>query len=562
MKISRIVIQKYKNLRACTVDFAGNAGLAVVAGLNGSGKSNFLEALSLMMLDLRRGQRPSGVDWPLYELHYEIDGVSYQVRRTTNDQDGAEWIGLDEAHSEPVVPNRVIAMYSGEFNRLSSCGYVGTMGYQETSGMLLVTKEHLDVAVLTLALSNSEKFSSMVVNALLFGATVSLSYSAERPKMGEYGLESEAEDILLALSERSEREDGSCEIPLSELRSLFEEVGATAPGDIYTVLDQMLGGGGLSNVTMHFRSSAGDGLTVGDMSEGEKRLVLLLFIYEVLSDSRSLVLLDEPDAHVHETRKLDCFKLIEERGSAGGAFTVMTTHSPALIEHIRSEHLVVFSPELNGIVIRTGADVDAVAVLTDSRISYFSQRPIILFEGKSDVKILRDAISALRRLIPGKYGKLTLDRDFDYYYLGGADYAYDQIRLFRGKFPCRQMEVVLDNDKEGRKAFASVLREYQIGKQNPMQTVEQLDVHTRIHLLPSPTTSPDEYGIEDYFDKTYLDSRIRSYLSNPKYVSFMSMPSLKYDLKRELAGTLPGPRPPDVEYNGFQPLVDYLVSLR
>ena len=39
------------------------------------------------------------------------------------------------------------------------------------------------------------------------------------------------------------------------------------------------------------------------MSEGEKKLILVKTVLEILSDEKTLVLMDEPDAHLHEGRK-------------------------------------------------------------------------------------------------------------------------------------------------------------------------------------------------------------------------------------------------------------------
>jgi recombinational DNA repair ATPase RecF len=45
MRLKSVFIQEYKNLREFSIDFAGDSFLDIFVGKNGSGKSNFLEAL-------------------------------------------------------------------------------------------------------------------------------------------------------------------------------------------------------------------------------------------------------------------------------------------------------------------------------------------------------------------------------------------------------------------------------------------------------------------------------------------------------------------------------------
>ena len=48
MELHSIDIEHYKNLRNCHINFSECGRLAVLAGINGSGKSNFLEVVALV----------------------------------------------------------------------------------------------------------------------------------------------------------------------------------------------------------------------------------------------------------------------------------------------------------------------------------------------------------------------------------------------------------------------------------------------------------------------------------------------------------------------------------
>ena len=68
-----------------------------------------------------------------------------------------------------------------------------------------------------------------------------------------------------------------------------------------------------------------------DLSEGEKKLILIECITRVLGDENSLVLLDEPDAHTHIAMKKDLLELISEFEGQ----IIMTTHSPMFVKMIQ-----------------------------------------------------------------------------------------------------------------------------------------------------------------------------------------------------------------------------------
>ena len=63
------------------------------------------------------------------------------------------------------------------------------------------------------------------------------------------------------------------------------------------------------------------------MSEGEKKLILVKTVLEILSDEKTLVLMDEPDAHLHEGRKPALCNMMREYPNRQ---IVIATHSPIM----------------------------------------------------------------------------------------------------------------------------------------------------------------------------------------------------------------------------------------
>lgn len=78
----------------------------------------------------------------------------------------------------------------------------------------------------------------------------------------------------------------------------------------------------IENIDIHV-----NGYDFNDLSEGEKKLILIECITKILGDKDSLVLLDEPDAHTHIALKKELLKAISDFEGQ----TIMTTHSPMFL---------------------------------------------------------------------------------------------------------------------------------------------------------------------------------------------------------------------------------------
>ena len=109
MRLISLYIEEYKNIKNQTFDFSGNTGYIALIGLNGSGKSNLLEAIGLIFNGLLNNQKIPFV----YETKYEHDGKIYLRKPYVAMIDGNK---VKEA--EMLYPSSVIACYSGEDLRL------------------------------------------------------------------------------------------------------------------------------------------------------------------------------------------------------------------------------------------------------------------------------------------------------------------------------------------------------------------------------------------------------------------------------------------------------------
>jgi len=58
MRINKLMIAEFKNLKNFFIDFDENSFTTVIVGQNGAGKSNILEALIIIFRDLDLGIHP------------------------------------------------------------------------------------------------------------------------------------------------------------------------------------------------------------------------------------------------------------------------------------------------------------------------------------------------------------------------------------------------------------------------------------------------------------------------------------------------------------------------
>ena len=147
----------------------------------------------------------------------------------------------------------------------------------------------------------------------------------------------------------------------------------------------------------------GSFLHLHDFSEGEKQIILIKAILEFIADENSVLLLDEPDANIHESRKVYLYQQLKKYSTEYDRQIVMTTHSP-LIAKIASENELVYLESKNGSVSEVPTDkINLVRKLAsdewnimEAGVFLNSEKPLVLFEGKSDIDFVKRSIELLK----------------------------------------------------------------------------------------------------------------------------------------------------------------------
>lgn len=404
MKLKSLYIEKYKNLSPLTIDFEAGNGLTMLVGNNGSGKSNVLEAISGIFHDLFKGKDSRKIKCD-YKLVYTLNEVNCKIERT----DGflrcyGPKFKRREYFIEENAPNNIIGLYSGEEDRLWTSFYesyykayikrIKTNQHQERMRLMLINKYYWNVALLTLLLSKNETLKPFIENDL------SITSIAKIELRFNFKYFDDINELLKTFIDRINPDHKSkIEYSLEDLRNnIFYSVLTDENGDI--LVDEhenkLLAENGVTdtevfqNLTQAYMPKnekiirdiiirIDDDITVEQLREGEKKLILVKTVLEILSDEKTLVLMDEPDAHLHEIRKKNLYSMM---GEYPNRQIVIATHSPTFIDVADQNQIKMLKLNDSGkAMLYEEEKLEAIRKLTGSRINAFLERPILYCEG-------------------------------------------------------------------------------------------------------------------------------------------------------------------------------------
>lgn len=433
MKLNKIHIDNYKNL-AHDFSFEQADKYIALIGLNGSGKSNVLESISFLF------SQAMGITFPFpiahYNLTYDIRNHSVVIDESKSLENGA--IVPDD------LPSSVIACYSGEDNRLWNSGFKNfyvkffndaISGGEYKPQVLYVNKYYWKIAFLSLLFSENDEVKQFISDKLKINAdSVTINF---KTKAGGNPQQNDASNwyqrVIAKYNEKA--------ISINDLKG-DEDILLSCEKYPSLTDDQIIfyylyflhipdknGTYGLqADKLIESIDISLNGYSFNDLSEGEKKLILIECIIKVLGDEHSLVLLDEPDAHTHIAMKKDILKLISEFEGQ----TIMTTHSPMFLNKRWNGYNEKNVFYMNEGKIEDPEPLKHLSELTDNEVDYFegafilSSKKILVVEGKYDDKYLKKAIAVFSEKNP-KYNKLNDIAIFSMNGASSAEVIYNQI---------------------------------------------------------------------------------------------------------------------------------------
>lgn len=423
MKLKKLYIAEYKNLKDFNLDFESGKGLTILIGNNGSGKSNVLEAISAIFANAYAEKR---IHEFAYSLSYEINGKEVELTQTIYRCQyyvEGKIISVKNLAQDGYLPTNVIALYSGEDKRWWH-GYYEPFytqyirkikaGVPHTTApkMYYINKYYWDIALLTLIYSSADDDKAFLKNKIGIEIVnhILLFYGLLGTQKCKSELLKSFLDTINTLSTyRTEENEEPIFLYEMQDKDIFNTYGIhvykgnAATKDFFLFTDAKFLANRPEEGFNYFEKQVFDffaqaympkdkkvikdieiicnGYSAKHLSEGEKKLILIRAVLSFVADENSLILFDEPDANIHESRKQDLYHLYSEFSEFNRQM-VVATHSPTFVDISEVEQLRFLRQSENGFAEIIEEDkIDAIRNLTGSRNNAFLEKPMLYCEG-------------------------------------------------------------------------------------------------------------------------------------------------------------------------------------
>ena len=285
------------------------------------------------------------------------------------------------------------------------------------------------------------------------------------------------------------------------------------------------------------------------LSEGEKKMILIGCITQVLGDENSVILLDEPDAHVHIENKR---KLLEEAIIPFGGQTIFTTHSPIFTNMMVGGNIY---PIENGKAI-SAKQRELIVKMANNNINYIdgacviASKYIIITEGPDDIYHIKKAISAFlskgeqyKELAKASFLFMGGAKEVDNYYNEILDSLYDTIN---------KIVFAFDYDEEGREGAKMVKKLIDNGHDKLAYVY-----YHKTYPVPAPDI---DFYLEDFFERAaYNDVQIPIFNGVPSFAELKKAATWAGSIKKRIQRHKRDNSLVPNDYYGFGNFLDQLI---
>ena len=522
IKSLKIVDKAYKNL---DINLDNNtSSIMAFIGNNGSGKSNVLEAISIIFKYLyQRKDKEIPFD---FSLTYEIGGgklVEITKSRTTVI---TKINGVQKSDPYNDLPKQVVAIYSGEEDRLWRNHYepmyndfiskINKGSQAEIPKMLYLNKFYWPISLLCLLLNRSNNLEDKFCeNILGINKVHAVKFEFNKNIYQDY-----PNNNVLQFISTIDAKDAKDEYTLDELQEKIKNYDINEVFKYLYIAFIPKYKKILQNITIEYNNN----LNIEDFSEGEKKMILVKAALEFAAQEDSLFILDEPDAHIHLSNKIQIKKVLEEYEQ--NRQVIITTHSPTLTKAIPKEGIYCLEKGK----VKEFKDIEEVTkYLADKEDIYkllFSKLNILIVEGKTDDKYIKKAIELYKDDYP--------NLDFQTLRVGGTD--EENIKNLIDTITLKEEQkivVLVDRDDAGHNVYK---RMFNNNKDRKDISSEEYKDNIYFLMLPLKNNSKGKnFVIEDYFSKEDIKKMsieaIEQHIETSE--SFGSFPRIGEKLKKE-----------------------------
>lgn len=438
MRLKSVWISEYKNLRDFTLTFDGDSFLDIFVGKNGTGKSNFFEALvEIFNFVFASTKRRSDIGFD-FDILYEVGGEDVRIQRE-NEQMQVNGTNRSTI-ADALTPDNVIIYYSGHSDTIASTvdQYAKAFARRNRKWTGEGAREFISIGA---------EYKEMLLSILLMQPD---DCAARRYICQKLGIEVTSETATLRLAppsfKHSDVEVGDVasflwgargqslqfvERLLNCVRGDFtrdsiydrgqdrysirinlqlfrEEFAGASSSDLFRQFDNLKTLGMFDALSIPIGLADGSPILVGDFSDGQFQSIYIFAITEFFKDRNCITLLDEPDSFLHPEWQFSFLNQVEDIAATQAAQTnhvLLSSHSASTIVEANEPTIRLFEIADGGVSAVQRDKATVVQSLSAGLIT-FSERearlniyhnmkntdgPVLLVEGVTDEIIIETA---------------------------------------------------------------------------------------------------------------------------------------------------------------------------
>ncbi|MBQ9788840.1 MAG: AAA family ATPase [Lentisphaeria bacterium] len=503
MKLKKLHIDHFRHISDVDIDFTQCNNFAVLIGNNGSGKSSILELIAQLIVQATYKKSHNTSDF----LEYEIDGKNYILDKN-----------YKKANPKIKLPERMVAVYSGEDQKLWNLSFkipyktryknIRANGIKKPN-IYYYDRNYWEVALLSLAISNLPGNQDFLQNVIGIYNIEKINFLCNKKLRAKW---KKSNEILQFYDELNKNNDDEIVLTLKELKDIvvgyeidfFDNLANCIEIDKENLIKE---------ITITYKTKENDSiLKASFLSEGEKKLLLLRAILEFATQEDTLILLDEPDAHIHESRKTDLINLLQEYTASGRAI-VMTTHSAKIADQLSLNNIVMLDrDEQRNVKVEDKTKQELRNKLLSGSWDIMQQhffsnstRPLLLVEGLSDVKYIKKAMEILDHELYQKIDILPFNGTGN-----ASDFINNLMLLINSSKP---VIVLFDRDPAGAKGLAECIEKepktFSNNYRENVTTYKKNNIYFCMLPVPSSQNGKNGFLIEDYFHNSIKKSILK-----------------------------------------------------
>lgn len=367
MRIKRVKIKQYKNLKDFDCVFS-DSNISAFIGNNGSGKSNLLEAITMIFSYAKSVSEKNNLklivtpDIEDYIIEYENNGVEYTLKGSYSDVSlFSRAATLSKISMEAALPETIMLYYAGETtrqydtakrtfderydNKLKKTTNAGFTGFKYLD---YYSTGDLNLLLLTAAVFQGDYYDKLLRLINCSGISFETSFILKNPAGKRTSKSADtywgARGFVKSFLDETRR-FVSKTIDLSDLYFMnFKDISpikalSANEAEMFAKLKALKNAGYLDAMPIRLQRADGEEFSYDELSEGEKQLSLLLLLTTFTSQNNCLYLFDEFDAYLHLNWQRKFSQMLRETNIQG--HILFTTHSSATISNLRSDELFI-----------------------------------------------------------------------------------------------------------------------------------------------------------------------------------------------------------------------------